>query len=100
MRVMAGLITDTRIIIIFTTNLHWHRLHHHWLEPPGRRDNRYRTKLGFAGEYKIILQLIGILSHGKQAKRLADASIDRMDGVQNLRRAVFECVHSLLRFSV
>lgn len=44
------------------------------------------------GEYKIILQLIGLLSHGKQAKRLADASIDRMDGVQNLRRAVFEYV--------
>ncbi|KAG8824150.1 hypothetical protein FRC17_009172 [Serendipita sp. 399] len=42
------------------------------------------------GEYKIILQLVGLLSHGKLAKRLADASIDRMDDVQNLRKAVFD----------
>lgn len=42
------------------------------------------------GEYKIILQLVGLLSHGKLAKRLADASIDRMESVQNLRRAVFD----------
>ena len=54
----------------------------------------------FVGEYKIILQLIGLMSHGKQAKRLADASIDRMDGVQNLRRAVFECVLFLFLFGL
>lgn len=44
------------------------------------------------GEYKVILQLVGLLSHGKLAKQLADSVIDRMDAVQNLRRAVFECV--------
>lgn len=47
------------------------------------------------GEYKIILQLVGLLSHGKLAKRLADREIDRMEAVQNLRKAVFECVVSV-----
>lgn len=44
------------------------------------------------GEYKTILQLVGILSHGKVAKRLTDLAIDQMEGVQNLRRAIFEYV--------
>ncbi|KAG8928388.1 hypothetical protein FRC01_006011 [Tulasnella sp. 417] len=42
------------------------------------------------GEYKTILQLVGVLSHGKVAKRLTDMAIDQMDGVQNLRRAIFD----------
>lgn len=42
------------------------------------------------GEYKTILQLVGVLSHGKVAKRLTDMAIDQMEGVQNLRRAIFE----------
>ena len=29
------------------------------------------------GEYKIILQMLSVLQHGKQAKRLADAAIDQ-----------------------
>ncbi len=45
-----------------------------------------------AGEYKTILQLVGVLSHGKTAKRLADDAIDVMQDVQNLRNAVYECV--------
>lgn len=44
------------------------------------------------GEYKIILQLVGVLSHGKTAKRLTDGAIDLMQDVQNLRKAVYECV--------
>lgn len=44
----------------------------------------------FQGEYKTILRLVGILSHGKIAKRLCDAAIDGVDSVQNLRKAVFE----------
>ncbi|KAG8898129.1 hypothetical protein FRB99_007645 [Tulasnella sp. 403] len=47
------------------------------------------------GEYKTILQLVGVLSHGKAAKRLTDMAIDQMDGVQNLRKAVFEYVSAL-----
>ena len=52
---------------------------------------------GFSGEYKVILQLVGVLSHGKTAKRLADGAIDLMQDVQNLRKAVYECaIYSLL----
>jgi hypothetical protein len=51
----------------------------------------------FSGEYKTILQLVGVLSHGKTAKQLADGAIDLMQDVQNLRKAVYECaIHSIL----
>ncbi|KAI0783947.1 inositol hexakisphosphate-domain-containing protein [Irpex lacteus] len=42
------------------------------------------------GEYKTILQLVGILSHGKLAKRLTDQAIDLMQDVQNLRKAIYD----------
>lgn len=59
------------------------------------------------GEYKTILQLVTVLSHGKresafpilwggdeadctEAKRLTDRAVDEMEGVQNLRKAVYE----------
>ncbi|KAL0953290.1 hypothetical protein HGRIS_004539 [Hohenbuehelia grisea] len=42
------------------------------------------------GEYKTILQLVGVLSHGKIAKRLADKAIDLMQDVQNLRKAIYD----------
>ncbi|KAH8117959.1 inositol hexakisphosphate-domain-containing protein [Phellopilus nigrolimitatus] len=42
------------------------------------------------GEYKIILQLVGVLSHGKSAKALTDKAIDLMQDVQNLRRAIYD----------
>ena len=42
------------------------------------------------GEYKIILQLVGLLSHGKLSKGIADRAINAMEDVQNLRRAVYE----------
>lgn len=47
----------------------------------------------FLGEYKIILQLVGVLSHGKTAKKLTDSAIDLMQDVQNLRKAIYECVN-------
>ncbi|KAF8121766.1 inositol hexakisphosphate-domain-containing protein [Boletus edulis] len=43
-----------------------------------------------AGEYKTILQLVGVLSHGKIAKRLTDRAIDLMQDVQNLRKAIYD----------
>lgn len=43
-----------------------------------------------AGEYKTILQLVGILSHGKVAKRMTDRAIDLMQDVQNLRKAIYD----------
>lgn len=39
------------------------------------------------------MQLVGVLSHGKVAKRLTDRAIDLMQDVQNLRKAIYECVH-------
>lgn len=42
------------------------------------------------GEYKTILQLVGVLSYGKVAKRLTDRAIDLMQDVQNLRKAIYE----------
>ncbi|KAF5366650.1 hypothetical protein D9615_010603 [Tricholomella constricta] len=42
------------------------------------------------GEYKAILQLVGVLSHGKVAKRLTDRAIDLMQDVQNLRKAIYD----------
>ncbi|KAI6042555.1 inositol hexakisphosphate-domain-containing protein [Pisolithus marmoratus] len=42
------------------------------------------------GEYKTILQLIGVLSYGKLAKRLTDRAIDLMQDVQNLRKAIYD----------
>ncbi|TFK28151.1 hypothetical protein FA15DRAFT_753712 [Coprinopsis marcescibilis] len=43
-----------------------------------------------AGEYKSILKLVGVLSHGKVAKRLTDRAIDLMQDVQNLRKAIYD----------
>ncbi|KAF9067827.1 inositol hexakisphosphate-domain-containing protein [Rhodocollybia butyracea] len=42
------------------------------------------------GEYKTILQLVGVLSNGKVAKRLTDRAIDLMQDVQNLRKAIYD----------
>ncbi|KAK4055018.1 hypothetical protein OIO90_003359 [Microbotryomycetes sp. JL221] len=43
-----------------------------------------------AGEYKIVLQLVGVLPHGKTAKKLVDRAIDNCEGVQNLRKAIYD----------
>lgn len=43
-----------------------------------------------AGEYKMTLQLVGVMQYGRAAKQLADVAIDRCDAVQNLRRAVYD----------
>ena len=44
------------------------------------------------GEYRIILLLVGVLSYGKVAKKLADRAIDLMEDVQNLRKAIYPYV--------
>lgn len=38
----------------------------------------------------MILRLMSVLTHGKEAKRIADKAIDVMAGVQNLRQAIYE----------
>ncbi|KAI0784287.1 inositol hexakisphosphate-domain-containing protein [Abortiporus biennis] len=42
------------------------------------------------GEYKTILHLVGVLTHGKIAKQLTDRAIDLMQDVQNLRKAIYD----------
>ncbi|KDN52550.1 hypothetical protein K437DRAFT_272412 [Tilletiaria anomala UBC 951] len=49
-------------------------------------DEQYLIK----GEYRSILQLVGVLTHGQLAKKLADRAIDLMEAVQNLRKAVYD----------
>lgn len=43
-----------------------------------------------AGEYKLISQVLTVLDHGKRAKRLVDAAIDRCSHIQNLRTAIYD----------
>lgn len=58
------------------------------------RVSKTLTKLNdFSGEYKTILHLVGVLSHGKAAKRLTDRAIDLMQDVQNLRKSIYEFVY-------
>lgn len=42
------------------------------------------------GEYKIILQVVSVLTYGKLAKRLTDQAINMCDHMQNLRRAIYD----------
>ncbi|KAI8143663.1 inositol hexakisphosphate-domain-containing protein [Fennellomyces sp. T-0311] len=42
------------------------------------------------GEYKIVLQLVSVLTYGKLAKRLTDQAINICDHMQNLRKAVYD----------
>ncbi|KAI8638964.1 inositol hexakisphosphate-domain-containing protein [Parasitella parasitica] len=42
------------------------------------------------GEFKIILQLVSMLTYGKLAKRLTDKAINMCDHMQNLRKAIFD----------
>ncbi|SJX66322.1 uncharacterized protein SRS1_16643 [Sporisorium reilianum f. sp. reilianum] len=57
--------------------------------PKDNLDNR-EDDLWLQGEWRTILQLVGVLSHGKLAKKLTDRAIDRMEAVQNLRKAIYD----------
>ncbi|WRT69446.1 uncharacterized protein IL334_006432 [Kwoniella shivajii] len=54
-------------------------------EEPMPETNQY-----LKGEYKTILQLVTVMSHGKEAKKITDRAINVMEGVQNLRKAVYD----------
>jgi hypothetical protein len=58
-------------------------------QPKDALDNR-EDNLWLQGEWRTILQLVGVLSHGKLAKKLTDRAIDRMEAVQNLRKAIYD----------
>lgn len=48
------------------------------------------TSMPVSGEYKMVLQLVSVLLHGREAKLIADRAADVISGVQNLREAVYE----------
>ena len=52
-------------------------------------DDRIRKRL-LNGEYKIIIQLLGVLENGQLAKKLTDTAIDRCEQLQNLRKAIYD----------
>lgn len=54
--------------------------------PPSAAESPNRRYLG--GDYKVILHLVTVLEHGKQAKRYADLAIDLCAHIQNLREAI------------
>ncbi|SNX87857.1 uncharacterized protein MEPE_06568 [Melanopsichium pennsylvanicum] len=58
-------------------------------QPKDNLDNR-EGDLWLQGEWRTILQLVGVLSQGKLAKKLTDRAIDRMEAVQNLRNAIYD----------
>ena len=58
-------------------------------QPKDNLDSR-EDDLWLQGEWRTILQLVGVLSHGKLAKKLTDRAIDRMEAVQNLRKAIYD----------
>ena len=43
-----------------------------------------------AGNYKLILNLIGLLPHGRSAKVRVDACIDKCSHIQNLRECILD----------
>ncbi|RCI07158.1 hypothetical protein CU098_013780 [Rhizopus stolonifer] len=53
----------------------------------GPHDERERYQ---NGEYRVILQLVTVLTFGKLAKRLTDQAINMCDHMQNLRKAIYD----------
>ncbi|KZT67481.1 hypothetical protein DAEQUDRAFT_729142 [Daedalea quercina L-15889] len=98
-RTTTGMVTAC---LIATTTQWVHDLETTMLESPGEEDDDSRTvhydsidgpseeEAYLQGEYKTILQLVSVLSHGKMAKRLTDRAVDLMQDVQNLRRAIYD----------
>ncbi|KAJ3117238.1 hypothetical protein HDU96_007497 [Phlyctochytrium bullatum] len=52
-------------------------------------DHRMRERY-LAGEYKLVLQLLGVLENGRLAKKLTDKAVDLCDHMQNLRSAIYD----------
>ncbi|EPT01640.1 hypothetical protein FOMPIDRAFT_1119753 [Fomitopsis schrenkii] len=96
-RTTTGMVTAC---LISTTTQWVHDLESSMLEARAdddESDDRYDSLDGpseeeayLQGEYKTILQLVSVLSHGKMAKRLTDRAIDLMQDVQNIRKAIYD----------
>ncbi|KDR78950.1 hypothetical protein GALMADRAFT_244621 [Galerina marginata CBS 339.88] len=92
-RTTTGMITACLI----SSSMHWETDNNHVvaeeevaLEMYDAMDGPSEEEAYLAGEYKTILQLVGVLSHGKIAKRLTDRAVDLMQDVQNLRKAIYD----------
>ncbi|KAJ3193571.1 hypothetical protein HDU67_005062 [Dinochytrium kinnereticum] len=59
------------------------------VNPSGGDEDRVRERY-LAGEYKIVLQLLGVLANGRLAKRLTDRAVDLCEHMQNLRSAIYD----------
>jgi hypothetical protein len=68
-------------------NTHINRLRRKDDENDESHDERERYQ---NGEYRVILQLISVLTYGKLAKRLTDQVINMCDHMQNLRKAIYD----------
>ncbi|KZW02890.1 hypothetical protein EXIGLDRAFT_730985, partial [Exidia glandulosa HHB12029] len=93
-RTTSGMVVASLVSTILQLPKNWE-----FAEPdePVTDTNPYDLIDGFSeeqaylhGEYKSILQLVGVLSHGKLAKRLTDDAMDAMQDVQNLRKAIYD----------
>ncbi|WFD25147.1 hypothetical protein MNAN1_000111 [Malassezia nana] len=58
------------------------------IRPASEARELLEDELRVDGEYRCILQLVGVLTHGRFAKTLLDRVIDRMETIQNLRKAI------------
>lgn len=57
----------------------------------GNDDESYDERERYQnGEYRVILQLVSVLTYGKLAKRLTDQAINMCDHMQNLRKAIYD----------
>ncbi|KAI0072968.1 hypothetical protein K474DRAFT_1723915 [Panus rudis PR-1116 ss-1] len=92
-RTTTGMVTACLI----ATVTYWDKLQISDTPPQEAAEEQYDSMDGpseeeayLQGEYKTILHLVGVLSHGKVAKRLTDRAIDLMQDVQNLRKAIYD----------
>ncbi|KAI8060490.1 inositol hexakisphosphate-domain-containing protein [Gongronella butleri] len=60
-----------------------------WTDAAQKSENEEVVRLQ-NGEYRMILQLVSVLSYGKSAKRLTDRAINMCDHMQNLRKAIYD----------
>ncbi|KAG2017712.1 hypothetical protein CC2G_007200 [Coprinopsis cinerea AmutBmut pab1-1] len=91
-RTTTGMITACLI----ASTMNWEEKNEHVVEDGSTpeiydpMDGPSEEESYLAGEYKTILKLVGVLSHGKAAKCLTDRAIDLMQDVQNLRKAIYD----------
>ncbi|KAF8525934.1 inositol hexakisphosphate-domain-containing protein [Hysterangium stoloniferum] len=89
-RTTTGMVAACLISTILTQELPQSILEQNDIDLVDVDDGPSSEEVYSQGEYKVILQLVGVLSFGKLAKRITDTAIDRMQDVQNLRVAIYD----------